>query len=54
LGNTYGGFKQSSIGKEGIENYLEIKTINIYTGNPMPRWYIRIKRRNNLRNYNIT
>ena len=39
----YGGFKQSGIGKElgkeGIENYLETKCINIYTGGSMPRWY---------------
>ncbi len=39
----YGGFKQSGIGKElgkeGIENYLETKTINIYTGDSIPKWY---------------
>ena len=39
----YGGFKQSGIGKElgkeGIENYLETKCINIYTGGVMPKWY---------------
>ncbi|NIP31739.1 MAG: aldehyde dehydrogenase family protein [Candidatus Dadabacteria bacterium] len=39
----YGGFKQSGIGKElgkeGIENYLETKCINIYTGDTMPKWY---------------
>ncbi len=39
----YGGFKQSGIGKElgkeGIENYLETKTINLYTGDSIPRWY---------------
>lgn len=39
----YGGFKQSGIGKElgseGIENYLETKCINIYTGDSMPKWY---------------
>ena len=39
----YGGFKQSGIGKElgkeGIENYLETKTVNIYTADSMPRWY---------------
>lgn len=39
----YGGFKQSGIGKElgkeGIENYLETKTINIYTGGLIPKWY---------------
>lgn len=39
----YGGFKQSGIGKElgkeGLENYLETKCINIFTGDSMPRWY---------------
>lgn len=39
----YGGFKQSGIGKElgseGIENYLETKCINIYTGDSIPKWY---------------
>jgi len=39
----YGGFKQSGIGKElgkeGLENYLETKTVNIYTGGSAPRWY---------------
>ncbi|NIP38057.1 MAG: aldehyde dehydrogenase [Candidatus Dadabacteria bacterium] len=39
----YGGFKQSGIGKElgkeGIENYLETKCVNIYTGGAMPKWY---------------
>lgn len=39
----YGGFKQSGIGKElgkeGLENYLETKCINIYTGDSMPKWY---------------
>jgi len=39
----YGGFKQSGIGKElgseGIENYLETKCVNIYTGDSMPKWY---------------
>jgi acyl-CoA reductase-like NAD-dependent aldehyde dehydrogenase len=39
----YGGFKQSGIGKElggeGIDNYLETKCINIYTGGSMPKWY---------------
>ena len=39
----YGGFKESGIGKElgkeGIENYLETKTVNIYTGETIPKWY---------------
>lgn len=39
----YGGFKQSGIGKElgpdGLENYLEKKTVNIYTGDSIPKWY---------------
>lgn len=39
----YGGFNQSGIGKElggeGIENYLETKCVNIYTGDSMPKWY---------------
>lgn len=39
----YGGFKQSGIGKElgkeGLENYLETKCINIYTADSMPKWY---------------
>lgn len=39
----YGGFKQSGIGKElgreGIENYLETKTVNVYTGGTIPKWY---------------
>lgn len=39
----YGGLKESGIGKElgfeGLENYLETKTVNIYTGEKIPRWY---------------
>jgi len=39
----YGGFKQSGMGKElgeeGLDNYLETKTINIYLGERVPRWY---------------
>ncbi len=39
----YGGFKQSGIGKElgadGIDNYLETKCINIFTGESTGRWY---------------
>ena len=39
----YGGFKQSGIGKElgseGIDNYLETKCINIFTGESTGKWY---------------
>jgi len=39
----YGGLKESGIGKElgneGLENYLETKTVNIYTGGKIPKWY---------------
>jgi aldehyde dehydrogenase (NAD+) len=39
----YGGFKQSGIGKElgsdGLEMYLEKKTVNIFTGDKIPSWY---------------
>lgn len=39
----YGGFKQSGIGKElgkeGIHNYLETKTINVFLGEKIPKWY---------------
>lgn len=39
----YGGFKQSGFGKElgteGLENYLETKTVNIFTGDTAPKWY---------------
>lgn len=39
----YGGFKQSGIGKElgkeGLELYLETKTVNIFIGDKVPRWY---------------
>jgi len=39
----YGGFKQSGIGKElgsdGLDMYLEKKTVNIFTGDKIPSWY---------------
>lgn len=39
----YGGFKQSGIGKElgaeGIDNYLETKCVNIFTGESTGKWY---------------
>ena len=39
----YGGFKQSGIGKElgreGIDNYLETKCVNIFTGESAGKWY---------------
>ncbi len=39
----YGGLKQSGFGKElgmeGLENYLETKTVNIFTGGAAPKWY---------------
>lgn len=39
----YGGFKQSGIGKElgsdGLNMYLEKKTVNIFTGDRIPSWY---------------
>ncbi len=39
----YGGFKKSGIGKElggeGIDNYLETKCINIFTGQSAGKWY---------------
>ncbi len=39
----YGGLKQSGIGKElgpeGLENYLETKTINIFTEKTIGKWY---------------
>ncbi len=39
----YGGFKKSGIGKElgceGIDNYLETKCINIFTGRAAGKWY---------------
>jgi len=39
----YGGFKQSGIGKElgsdGLDMYLEKKTVNIFTGEKIPSWY---------------
>lgn len=39
----YGGFKQSGIGKElgkeGLDHYLETKTVNIFLGERVPQWY---------------
>lgn len=39
----YGGFKQSGLGKElgseGLEEYLKIKNISIFTGQSLPKWY---------------
>jgi acyl-CoA reductase-like NAD-dependent aldehyde dehydrogenase len=39
----YGGFKQSGIGKElgkeGLDHYLETKTVNIFLGENVPKWY---------------
>ncbi|HSE83270.1 MAG TPA: aldehyde dehydrogenase family protein, partial [Thermodesulfobacteriota bacterium] len=39
----YGGFKQSGIGKElgkeGLDLYLETKTVNIFLGAKVPKWY---------------
>jgi len=39
----YGGFKQSGIGKElgreGLDNYLETKTVNVFLGERVPKWY---------------
>lgn len=39
----YGGLKQSGIGKElghdGLDMYLEKKTVNIFTGDKIPPWY---------------
>ena len=39
----YGGFKQSGIGKElgreGLDAYLETKTVNIFTGDNIPPFY---------------
>lgn len=39
----YGGFGQSGIGKElgaeGIDNYLETKCVNIFTGESTGKWY---------------
>ena len=39
----YGGFKQSGYGKElgteGLNEYLKIKNISIFTGNKLPKWY---------------
>ena len=40
---TYGGFKQSGVGKElgleGIDEYLRIKNVSIFTGGSSPKWY---------------
>ena len=39
----YGGFKQSGIGKElgsdGLDAYLETKSVNIFIGDKIPSWY---------------
>ena len=39
----YGGFKQSGYGKElgleGLNEYLQIKNISIFTGEEIPKWY---------------
>ena len=39
----YGGFKQSGYGKElgheGLDEYLQIKNISIFTGEQIPKWY---------------
>ena len=39
----YGGFKQSGVGKElgleGLDEYLRIKNISIFTGDSLPQWY---------------
>ena len=39
----YGGFKQSGVGKElgseGLDEYLRVKNISIFTGDSLPRWY---------------
>ncbi len=39
----YGGFKQSGMGKElggeGIDNYLETKCVNVFTGRGGGKWY---------------
>ena len=39
----YGGFKQSGMGKElggeGIDNYLETKCVNVFTGRGAGKWY---------------
>ncbi len=39
----YGGFKQSGLGKElgseGLEEYLRVKNISIFTGRSLPKWY---------------
>ena len=39
----YGGFKRSGMGKElggeGIDNYLETKCVNVFTGGGAGKWY---------------
>ena len=39
----YGGFKQSGYGKElgveGLNEYLKIKNVSIFTGDKLPKWY---------------
>ena len=39
----YGGFKQSGVGKElgseGLEEYLRLKNISVFTGSSLPTWY---------------
>ncbi len=39
----YGGMKQSGIGKElgseGLDHYLETKTVNVFLGEKVPKWY---------------
>jgi acyl-CoA reductase-like NAD-dependent aldehyde dehydrogenase len=39
----YGGFKQSGIGKElgeeGLDHYLQTKTVNVFLGEKVPKWY---------------
>ena len=39
----YGGFKQSGVGKElgleGLDEYLRLKNITIFTGEKLPTWY---------------
>lgn len=39
----YGGFKQSGVGKElgseGLEEYLRLKNVSIFTGASLPSWY---------------
>tara|TARA_B100000579_G_C22848956_1_gene866134 strand:- start:9809 stop:11266 length:1458 start_codon:yes stop_codon:yes gene_type:complete len=39
----YGGFKQSGVGKElgsdGLEEYLRVKNVSVFTGASLPSWY---------------